>query len=109
MPRTSGPGETAGEHSDAGDHDPCLGAEDCLLEVFGKTTISPEPSECSLDHPTSWLGLEGADTLAARDNFDCPWSDVRDRVEQLGATVDAIGKQVPQPGEPPADGLQQWH
>src|SRR6202008_2679193 len=96
MPRTSSPGETARQDAYAGDHDPCLPPLDCLLEVFGKPTVSPEPSECPLDHPSPRLGLEGADALAPRDDLDRPPPDLGDRVQQFGAAVDAIGEQVPQ-------------
>src|ERR1043166_135447 len=109
MPRASSPGETARQDADAGDHDPGLGAGDCLLEVLGKTTVSPEPREGPLDYPPPRLGLKRAHALAARDNLDRPFADVRDCVEQLGAAVDAVGEEVTQPAEPPTDSLQQRH
>src|SRR5215467_8204927 len=109
MARTSGPGETAGKEPDAGDHDPCLDASDCFLEVLGETAISPEPSERPLDHPSPFLWLERAHALGTRDNLDRPSPDIGDRVEQLGAAVDAISEQVPQPGKRTAGDPQQRH
>src|SRR5712692_4108906 len=107
MPRTSGPGETARKDADAGDRDPCFGAGDCALEVFGEASVSPEPSQGPLDHPASRFGLEGPDALAARDDLNRPFADISDSAAQLGATVDAVGEEVSQGGKRPADRLQQ--
>ena len=59
----SGLCETPGEHTNAGEHDPRLGACDCQLEILGNAAAAVEPSQRSFDHPALGLGLEGAEAL----------------------------------------------
>src|SRR5437870_4135136 len=65
IPMFPGLCETAGEEADAGDQDPGLGAGDGRLEVLGQAAVAAEPGESAFDHPSLWLGFEGADTLGA--------------------------------------------
>src|ERR1700736_5708257 len=107
IPLISGSCETAGEHANASDSDPSLGAGDCLLEVLGETSASSEPGQGSFDHPTSWLGFEGSDALAAGDDLNRPFAELGDGVKQFGASVDTIGEEMPQGRKRKADGFQQ--
>ena len=45
--------------------------------------------------------------IAAFDNFDCPIAVAGNRLAQLRAGIGTIGKQVTQPGEPVANGLDE--
>src|SRR5712692_1648000 len=102
-------GETAGEEADAREQDPGLGAGDGRLEVLGQAAVTAEPGESAFDHPSLRLGFEGADTLRAGDNLDPPPAQVGERIEQLLATVDAIGEDVAQLGKVSSQGSQQRH
>src|SRR5918995_6453500 len=92
----SGPCEAAREQSNAGDHDPGLGAGDGGLEVLRQTSVASEPGEGAFDDPAARLGLEGADCLRSCDDFDRPRAQVREGIEQLLTTIDTIGEDVAQ-------------
>ena len=98
MPIFSSCCETSNKHANAREDDPGLGAGGCHLEVLGEATAAVEPSEGSFNHPPLRLGLEGPHTLRPGAHLDGPRAEIRDGIEQLGATVDAIGKDVPQMG-----------
>src|SRR5438552_18034652 len=91
--------EAARDELDRGDQEPCLGAFDGAFEVLGETAVAPEPCEGSLDDPALGLGLEGADLLGAGHDLDGPSAECRDRVAQPFAAIDAVGEDMPQPGE----------
>src|SRR6202051_3880248 len=102
----SGPCEAAGKQADAGDEEPSLGAGDGSLEVLGETALTPEPSEGAFDDPAFALRLEGTNLLGSSDDFNHPSAERGDRIAQLVAAVDAVGKDVlqlrealPQSGE----------
>ena len=95
----SSPCQAAGEEANAGDHDPGFGAGDGGFEVFGKAAIASEPGKGALDHPTTRFRLEGSDSLLSGHDLDRPLAQVSEGIEQLLATIDAIGKDVTQLGK----------
>ena len=103
------PCESAGEELNAGDDDPGFGAGDGCLEVLCKTAIASEPSKSAFDHPSSGLRLEGPDALGSGDDFNRPLAQIGERIEQFWSSIDAIGEDVAQFGEPSSDGSQQRH
>src|SRR5260370_10406402 len=105
----SSPCETARKHANACEHDPRLCAGDCLLEILGEATTAVEPGQGPFNHPAFRLSLESADTLRSCDDLNGPWPQFGDRVEQLVAAVNAVGEDMPQPGERVAELFQQRH
>src|SRR5712671_3859857 len=105
----SGPCEATRKHANACEHDPRLCAGDCLLEILGEATTAVEPGQGPFNHPAFRLSLESADTLRSCDDLNGPWPQFGDRVEQLVAAVDAVGEDMPQPGERVAELFQQRH
>ena len=101
--------ETSGEELDACDDDPCCGAWDSRLEVFGETAVASEPCKGALDHPAPGLWLEGSDALDSGDDLDRPRAEIGHRLEQLWHSIDAVGEDGAQRGEHPSHGLQQRH
>ena len=79
------------------------------LEVPGETSASAEPGKCAFDNPASGQKLEAFDTLGPLDNLDGPWTTVGERLEELFAAVDPVGKDVTQPREFHSYFLQQRH
>src|SRR5476651_697755 len=79
------------------------------LEVLGETAASAEPGKCAFDNPASGQKLEAFDTLGPLDNLDSPWTTVGERLEELFAAVDPVGKDVAQPREFHSYFLQQRH
>src|SRR5260370_11720783 len=99
--------ETAGEKTDAGDQEPCLCAGDGGLEVLGEPAVASKPGEGSFDHPATGFCVEGADAWGSGDDLDCPFPQFGNCAEQSVSSVDAIGKDMPKPGERAAHGFEQ--
>jgi hypothetical protein len=55
-----------------GDQEPCLGAANGCLPVLRQAAASPEPGECSFDHPAPRQNLETSDGVGALDDLDPP-------------------------------------
>src|SRR5215211_5631196 len=91
----SASGETAHEEADAGDHDPGFGAGDGGLEVFCQAAVASKPGEAALNDPAFWLGSERANGLRSGDDFDRPFAQTGECIEELVAAVDAVGEDVP--------------
>src|SRR5438105_10511498 len=83
MPMFSGPCETPGQHPNAGEQDPRLGARDCFLKILAEPSAAVEPSKRSFNHPTSRLSLERTDALRSRDDLNDPLAELGDRRGQL--------------------------
>ncbi len=79
------------------------------LEVFSEPTFTTEPCEGALDDSAPWLGFERTHALFAGDNFDCPFTQICERLEQLPTTIDAIREDMAQLWEHTADDPQQRH
>ncbi len=105
----SAPCASSDEEADACGDDPGFGAGDGCFEVLGEASIASAPGEGALDHPAARLGREAADAVGAGGDLDRPGSAVGDGVAQLVAAIDAVGEDVPQAGEGPADRLEQRH
>src|SRR5918992_5881492 len=105
----SGPCESPGEELDAGDHDPGFCTGDGCFEVFCKTPVTTDPGEGALNHPTFGLRLEGSDGLGSGDDFDRPLAQAGESIKQLWSSIDPIGEDVAQLGEPSPDRPQQRH
>ena len=69
-----------------------------MISGLCEAAVATEPCKGAFDHPSLRLGLEGPHTLRPGAHLDGPRAEIRDGIEQLGATVDAIGKDVPQMG-----------
>src|SRR3546814_3177500 len=89
-------GEPTGEESEGGEEEPggCCGYGG--LEVLGEATASAEPGEGAFDDPSSGQQLEAFDALWALDDFDRPRPAVGQGLEQLLATLDAVGEEKAQ-------------
>src|SRR6266542_3060256 len=103
----SGSRESAREDAYAGDQNPGLSAGDGRLEVLCQAATASEPGEGALDHPALWLGFERSDALGAGHDFDRPFAQVGKRSEQFWATIDPVGEDVAQLGEPLPERSQQ--
>jgi hypothetical protein len=88
---------------------PGRGAGDGGLEVLGEAAAAAKPGEATLDHPSPRQELEAFDRWRAGDDLDGPGAAVRDRVVQLRAAVDAVGKDMVQLRESLAQRAQQQH
>ena len=85
-----------------GYEDPCgLGCRGSL-EVFGEATAPATPGKSAFDDPAPRQKLEAFDARRPLDDLDRPWTAMRECFLKLVATVDAVGKDVPQLGEPAA-------
>src|ERR1700744_109147 len=98
-------GDAAQEQASHCDMDHGLGDIEALLEVADEATPADHPSESALDHPSARQHLKARLAIDAAHDLD---DEVEERrlVEQLGAVVSAVGKQVLDPRPAFADGLQ---
>ena len=76
-------------------------------QSFANSPAAPKPCKGPLHHPSSRKNHESFRRIAAFDNFDCPIAVAGNRLAQLRAGIGTIGKQVTQPGEPVANGLDE--
>ena len=101
-----GCGKPSGQKPDVGDEDPC-GFGCCgSLEVFGEAATPSAPGKSAFDDPAPRQKLEAFDAMRSLDDLNRPWPAIRECVLKLVAAIDAIGKDVPQLGEPTAHALQ---
>src|SRR3546814_1314254 len=84
--------EPTREESDVGEEEPCGCCGYGGLEVLGEAPASAEPGEGAFDDPSSGQQLEAFDALWALDDFDGPRPAVGEGLEQLLATIDAVGE-----------------
>src|SRR5947209_8015012 len=92
-----------------GDEKPCGLGSGRTFEVFGEAATSSEPGKGSLDHPASRQELEAFDAGWPLDDLDGPGPAMGERVGELFAAIDAVGKDMPQLGKALAQALQQRH
>lgn len=90
-----------------GDGGPRGGAFDRFLPVLGETAAASQPCECALDHPAAGQQHEALGGIAAVDDFEGPTPVFAQRLPEFVPCISAIGEQVPQPGEPITDRLDQ--
>ena len=83
--------------------DPRYGARNRRLEILCQAAVSIEPSEGSFDDPSPWQQLKASSVNGAFDDLDSPVTDPGKGLLQTGAVVDAVGKEVAQPGKPLVD------
>ena len=101
-----GCGKPSGQKPDVGDEDPC-GFGCCgSLEVFGEATTPSAPGKGAFDDPAPRQKLEAFDAMGSLDDLNRPWPAIRQCVLKLVAAIDAIGKDMPELGEPAAHPLQ---
>ena len=55
------------------------------LVVFGKSSVAIDPSEGSLDNPTTWQQLESFDIIGAQDDIENEVKVQRDPIEEFSA------------------------
>src|SRR2546423_9298845 len=91
------------------DEKPCGFGSGRTFEVFGEAAASAEPGKGSLNHPASRQELEAFDAEWPFDDLDGPWTAMGERVSKLLATIDPVGKHMPQLGKALAQALQQGH
>src|SRR5215469_17699806 len=103
----SGLCKPANEKPEMGDEEPGGCAGDGSFKVFGQAAAAAEPREGALDHPSSRQQLEAFDAGRALDDLDGPSPAMRERLDQLIATINAIGEDVVQLGEFDPQALQQ--
>src|SRR3977135_910800 len=92
-----------------GDEEPsdlCVGG---ALVVLGQTTASSEPGEGSFDDPSPRQKLETFDAVRSFHDLDGPRTAMGDRVHELAAAIDAVGKNMAHAGEGVSQPLQQRH
>src|ERR1700745_1382911 len=106
MPR---PCQPPGKDANARQKTPRLRARYRLLEIFREAAAPIEPSKCSFDHPAFWLGLKSTGAFRTCNNFNKPFSEVRQGREQLLSAVYAVSKDVAEVGKDEADVFQQRH
>src|SRR4030088_948531 len=100
---------SSGEEADAGEQQPGGSAGDGCLEVLGQASAAAEPGQGAFDDPSSGQEEEAFDAGGTLDDLDGPGAAMVDGGAQLGAAVDAIGEDVAQLWEGPAQGAQQRH
>ena len=100
------PCEASGDEADMSDEDPRLGTGDGLFPIFRQSPASVQPCESALDHPSAWDDLEALGGVGAFDDLHCPAADLVQSAAQLRPCVAAIGKDMAQPGEGVADGVE---
>src|ERR1700678_216255 len=80
-----------------GDKYPRESAFDRGFEVFSEAAAAAEPSEGTLDHPSSRDEHETVGCVRALDDFDGPVALSREGLLEFGAGVSAVGEDVAQP------------
>src|SRR3546814_9591418 len=101
--------EPTREESDVGEEEPCGCCGDGGLEVLGEAPASAEQGEGCFADPSSGQQLEAFDALWALDDFDGPRPAVGEGLEQLLATIDAVGEYMAQSRQASAQRAQQRH
>ena len=92
-----------------GDEKPSHFGGSGALEVLGETAAPAEPREGALDDPASGQELEAFDPGRSLDNLDCPFPAMGERIDELFAAINSVGKDMPKPGKAIAQVLQQRH
>jgi len=82
-----------------------FGCRGCL-EVFGEATAPAAPGKSAFDDPAPRQKLEAFDAMRPLDDLNRPWPAMSECFLKLITAVDAIGKDVSQPGKPAAQPLQ---
>src|SRR5260221_3937937 len=94
--------ESAAEEAQIGEPNPGVGTGDGGFEVLGQASAAAEPGEGAFDHPTPRQELEAFDAGWALDDLDRPRPAIGDGLSQLRAAIDAVGKDIGQVREKPA-------
>ena len=89
-----------------GYEDPCSFGCRGGFEVLGEATAPAAPGKGTFDDPAPRQKLEAFDAMRPLDDLNRPWPAIRECFLKLVAAVDAIGKDVPQLGEPLAHPFQ---
>ena len=69
------------------------------LEVLGEAAASAEPGKGSFDDPAPGQELEAFDAGRPLDDLDGPRPAMGERVDELFAAINAVGKDMAQPGK----------
>ena len=77
------------------------------FKVFSETTASAEPGKGAFDDPTPRQELEALDAEWPLDDLDRPRSAAGERINELWAAIDAIGKDASQLGKVLPQALEQ--
>ena len=81
-----------------GNKEPCDLCGGRAFVIFGQTAASSKPGEGSLDDPSAGEKLEPFDALRSFDNLNRPRTAMRDRVHELVAPIDPVGKNMAHTG-----------
>ena len=93
------------EELNGGDVDPGCGARDRSLEVLCQAAVSIEPCQGPFDNPSAREEMKARRLGGAFDDFDRPVAEFDESLAQIGAVVDAVGKEVAQPRKQVVDGF----
>src|SRR5690348_15751889 len=102
----SGTRKTPRQKLDRGQIQPCFGAADRRLEVFGQPPVAAQPGECSLDYPAPGKQAKACGLIWPLDDGKRPLPHPSEGRFQLFASITAIGEDVAQPREEIADRSQ---
>src|SRR5690348_10622106 len=102
----SGTRKTPRQKLDRGQIQPCFGAADRRLEVFGQPPVAAQPGECSLDYPAPGKQAKACGLIWPLHDGKRPLPHPSEGRFQLFASITAIGEDVAQPGEEVADRSQ---
>src|SRR4051812_28930232 len=102
-----GCGEPSGQESDVSDQDPCHFGCGGSLKVFGKAPASAAPGKSPFDNPATRQKLEAFDAGRPLDDLNRPRPTMSECLFKLVTAVNAIGKDMPQSGEPAAHPFKQ--
>jgi hypothetical protein len=70
-----------------------------------QSAVSIEPGEGSLYNPSAREEVKASNPSGARDDLDCPVAKFGQSLAQIGTVIDAVGKQMVQPGKRVVDDL----
>jgi hypothetical protein len=77
------------------------------FEVSCEATAPAEPCKGALDNPALGQELEAFDPARSLDNLDCPRPAMGECVDELFATVNPVGKDMPKSGKALSQAFQQ--
>jgi hypothetical protein len=83
--------------------EPCGGALEGSLEVFGEATVSAQPCEGAFDDPAPWQYLEAFCMVGTLDDLERPLADFGQRLAEFVGRTTAVGEDMAQPREAVAD------
>jgi hypothetical protein len=89
---------------DRGYVNPGCRARDGRLEVLCQAAVSIEPGKGPFDNPAARQELKAGGRRGAFDDLDGPAAEFVQGGAQVGAIIDAVGKEMAQPGKQLVDG-----